>query len=66
MEVTQKVFVPKVRMADPVFAGDQQATLEEACTLRTASKFTQALEMLQALHDKQPSESQVARIWLST
>jgi hypothetical protein len=39
----QKAFVPKVRLADPVFESATMATIEEACTLRTASKFTQAL-----------------------
>ena len=39
----QTVFVPKVRLADPVFEEATMVSIEKACTLRTASKFTQAL-----------------------
>jgi hypothetical protein len=43
VETTQRTFVPKVRLADPVYEQATMATIEKACTLRTESKFTQAL-----------------------
>ena len=65
VETTQRTFVPKVRLADPTYDEATWATSEQACSLRTHSKFTQALQMLREVHDKEPADS-IKRTWLLT